>query len=85
MGKLSLRYVGPYEILRRVGEMAYECVFLMELASVHHVFHVSMLKKFLCDPASILPIAGLGVDEDLTYDEVHIEISDRQVKWLRNK
>ena len=53
-GKLSPRYVRPYEILQRVGEVAYELALPAELASVHPVFHVSILKKFLGDLASIL-------------------------------
>ena len=56
-----------------------------ELASVHLVFHVSMLKKCLGDPALILHMEGLGFDEDLSYEEVPVEILDRQVKRLRNK
>ena len=64
--------------------MAYELALPGELASIHPVFHVSMLKKCLGDPASILPVEGLGVDEDLSYDEVPTEILDRQIKRLRN-
>ena len=60
-GKPSPRYVGPYEILQRVGEVAYKLELCAELSSVHPVFHVSMLKKFLGDPASILPVEGLGL------------------------
>ena len=48
-----------------------------ELASIHPVFHDSMVKKCLGDPTSILPVEGLGVDEDLSYEEVHVEIFDR--------
>ena len=48
-----------------------------ELASVHPVFHVYMLKKFLGDPVSILPVEGLRVCEDLSYEEVPVEILDR--------
>ena len=59
--KLSLRYVGPYGILHCVGEVAYELALPAELASVHPVFHVSMLKKCLGDPSSILQVEGLGV------------------------
>ena len=59
-GKLSPRYVGLYEILKRVGEVEYELAFPAELASVHPLFHISMLKKCLGDPASILPVEGLG-------------------------
>ena len=44
-----------------------------------------MLKKCIGDPVSILPLEGLGVDENLSYEEVPVEILDRQVKKLRNK
>ena len=60
-GKLSPRYVGPYEILQRVGEVANDLALPADQDSVHPVFHVSMLKKFLGDPASILPVEGLGL------------------------
>ena len=69
-GKLSPRYVGPYEVLQRVGKVAYELRLPSELASVHPVFHVSMLKKCIGDPVYILPIEGLDVDEVLSYEEV---------------
>ena len=67
-GKLSPRYVGSYSILQRVGEVAYELALAAELASVHLVFDVAMLKKCLGDPSSILPIEGLGDDENLSYE-----------------
>ena len=56
-----------------------------ELAFVHPVFHVSMLKKCLGDPASILPVEGLGVDEDLSYEYIPVKLVDGQVRRLRNK
>ena len=58
--------------------------FPSELASVHPVFHVSMLKEFLGDPASILLVEGLGIDENLSYEEVPVMNFDRLVKRLRN-
>ena len=61
-GKLSTWYVGPYEILRWVGNVAYELKLPSELSLVHQVIHVSMLMKFFGDPIPILPIEGLGVD-----------------------
>ncbi|WMV32483.1 hypothetical protein MTR67_025868 [Solanum verrucosum] len=76
---------GPYPILRRVGKVAYELDSPNELASVHLVFHVSMLKKYISDPTSIVSLEGFGVDKSLSYKEVPIEILDRQVKKLRNK
>ena len=68
-----------------MGEVAYELALPAEQASVHPVFHVSMLKNCLGDPTSILPFEGLGVYEDLSCEEVPIEILDRQFKRLRNK
>ena len=53
-GKLSPRYVGPYEIMQRGGKVAYELRLPSDLSSVHRVFHVSMLKKCIGDPESIL-------------------------------
>ena len=58
-GNLGPRYIGTYEILQRVGNVSYELNLPNDLGSVHHVFHVSMLKKCLGDPTSILPIEGV--------------------------
>ena len=44
-GKLSPRYIGPFEVMKRVGEVAYELALPPGLSGVHPVFHVSMLKK----------------------------------------
>ena len=67
------------------GNVAYELKLPNDLVSVHPVFHVSMLKKCLGDPAFILPVEGLVVDENLSYEEVPVEILDHQVKQIRNK
>ena len=83
--KLSPRYAGRYEVLQQVGKVAYELKLPIEIALFHVVFHVSMLKKCIGDLLSILPIKGLGVYETLSYEEVVVEILDRQVKKLRNK
>ena len=60
-GKLIPRYVGPYEILQRVGKVSYELKLPSELSSVHPIFHVSMLKKYIGNPESILTTKGIGV------------------------
>lgn len=72
--KLSPRYVGPYEILKYVENVAYELNLPNKLAPVHPVFHVSMIKNYIGDLLSILPLEGLGVDENISYEEVPIEI-----------
>ena len=79
-GKLSPLYVGPYENLKRVDKVAYELNLPSELASVHPVFHVSMFKKCIGDPESILPIGGLGVKDNLSYEEVSVQILGSQVR-----
>ncbi|XP_049378370.1 uncharacterized protein LOC125843200 [Solanum stenotomum] len=84
-GKLSPRYIGAYKIIRRVGQVAYELELPQELSSVHPVFHVSMLRKCICDPSHITPTEYVQVTGDLTYEEVPIAILDRQVWKLRNK
>ncbi|CAN4105365.1 unnamed protein product [Withania somnifera] len=84
-GKLSPRYIGPYKIIKRYGQVAYELELPQELSTVHPVFHVSMLRRCISDPSSITPIEDVQITEDLTYEEVPIAILDRQVKKLRNK
>ena len=83
-GKLSPRYIGPYEVLQRVGNVSYELELPNNLASIHLVCHVSMLKNCLGNPTFILPVEGLGVDENLSYEQFAIESLDRTVKQLRN-
>jgi hypothetical protein len=68
-GKLAPHYVGPYQILAKRGEVAYQLSLLEGLSAVHDVFHVSHLKKCLCVPEEQLPVEGLEVQEDLTYIE----------------
>ena len=53
-GKLSLRFIGPFEILERVGTVAYRLALPPSMSSVHEVFHVSMLRKYILDPAHVV-------------------------------
>ncbi|XP_049393478.1 uncharacterized protein LOC125857870 [Solanum stenotomum] len=84
-GKLSPHYIGPYKVIRRIGQVAYELELPQELSTVHPVFHVSMLRKCVGDPSCITPTEDVQVTRDLTYEEVPIAILDRQVRKLRNK
>ncbi|KAH0730003.1 hypothetical protein KY289_001191 [Solanum tuberosum] len=69
------------------ADVAYEVNLPNEVAPVHPVFHVSIIKQCIGDPVSIIPLEGLGVDESLSYDEkvLVVEILNLQVKGLRNK
>ena len=53
-GKLSPRYIGPYEILERIGPVAYRLALPPELLGIHDVFHVSMLRRYRSDPSHVL-------------------------------
>jgi hypothetical protein len=75
-GKLSPRFIGPFMIFRRVGEMAYQIELPDSLSDVHNVFHVSQLKKCLRVPEEQLPMEELSVQGDLTYTEYPIKILD---------
>ena len=61
-GKLSPRYIRPFEIIERISEVAYRLAFLPALSRLHDAFHVSMLKKYLHDPSTILSYESLDVD-----------------------
>ncbi|KAD6796387.1 hypothetical protein E3N88_07283 [Mikania micrantha] len=82
-GKLAPRYVGPFEIIERIGPMAYRLRLPDELSGVHDVFHVSNLKKCLSNESLIIPIEEIQVDEQLHFIEEPLEIMDRKVKQLR--
>ena len=82
---LSSRYLGPYKILKRVGKVEYQLELQVELAAVHPVFHISLLLKCVGDPASVVPLESVAVKHSLSYDDVAIDIIDRQVRGLRNK
>ena len=84
-GKLSPRYIGPFEILDRVGDKAYRLLLPSSLAGVHNVFHVSMLRKCIGEPSQIVETDIPNLTPDLTYEERPIQILDSQVKQLKHK
>ncbi|XP_073269698.1 uncharacterized protein [Primulina huaijiensis] len=84
-GKLSSRYIGPFEILDRIGERVYRLALPPDLDRVHNVFHVSMLRKYLSNPSHVLRHEALDLLPNLSYEEVPVQIMDRKVKVLRNK
>ncbi|XP_050290544.1 uncharacterized protein LOC126728820 [Quercus robur] len=84
-GKLSPRFVGPFEILKRIGKVAYELALPPTPAGVHNVFHVSMLRTCILDPSHVLNYKPLKIKDNLTYEEVPIQILDHKDQVLCTK
>ena len=82
-GKLAPRYVGPFEILERIGPVAYKLKLPQELANIHDNFHVSNLKKCLHDETLHVPLEEIRVNSRLQFTEEPVEIMDREVKTLK--
>ncbi|KAA0045421.1 pol protein [Cucumis melo var. makuwa] len=79
-GKLSPRFVGPFEILEQIGPMAYRLALPPSLSTVHDVFHVSMLRKYVSDPFHVVGYEPLEIDENLSYTEQPVEVLARELK-----
>ena len=79
-GKLAPRYIGPFEIRSRVGEVAYRLILPHKLSRIHPVFHVSMLRKYISDPSHVLQPKMVELNEDLFYEEYPVAVVDRQVR-----
>ncbi|KAA0032554.1 DNA/RNA polymerases superfamily protein [Cucumis melo var. makuwa] len=84
-GKLSPRYIGPYQIMERVGPAAYRLELPIELARIHDVFYVSMLRKYIPDPSHVLQEQPVELKEDLSYVEEPVQILDKKEQVLGNK
>ena len=74
--KLSPRFIGPFEILKRVGNLAYQLALPPSLSTVHNVFHVSMLEKYVIGPSHVLLEATMEIDEKLSYEKRPVQILD---------
>ncbi|XP_075489706.1 uncharacterized protein LOC142528550 [Primulina tabacum] len=88
-GKLNPRYVGPFEILEKVGTLAYRLALPPNMPRIHNVFHVSQLRKYISDPSHVLEAEPLMIEsnlgEELKYEEVAIRIVDTKDQVLRRR
>ena len=84
-GKLLPRFIGPFEILERVGTVAYRLALPPSMSGVHEVFHVSKLRRYTPDPAHVVDWGEIEVDTDGTFEEGLMCIMDSRDKVLRRK
>ena len=88
LGKLAPRYVGPFQIIERIGKLAYGIEWPTSLAGIHNVFHVSHLHKYVHDPEATIPqteLEDLVVEPDLTFVRQPVRVVARDEKRLRTK
>jgi hypothetical protein len=84
-GKLAQRFIEPFKILEKRGEVAYKLELPPQLSDVHDVFHISQLKKCLRMPKEQLPMEVLDAKEDLSYQEYPVKILETSERVTRNK
>ena len=81
-GKLSPRFIGPFEILERVGTVVYRLALPPNMSGVHEVFHISMLRRYTPDPAHVVDWREIEVDTDETFEEVPVCIMESRDQVL---
>ena len=84
-GKLAPRYIGPFPVMTRVGQVAYQLELPPELSEVHDVFHVSQLRRCIAPPAKQADMAELELAKDLTYEEKPLRILEEMDRVTRSK
>ena len=84
-GKLSHRFIGPYEVIEKVGPVAYRLTLAPDFEQIHNVFHVSILRRYRSNPSYVVSSETIELRQDLTYEEELVEILARDLKELRNK
>jgi len=83
--KLSPKFLGPYQISRRIGPVTYEIALPPQLANLHPVFHVSQLRKYVFDPSHVLEADDVQIREDLTMEVPPITLEDSKVEKRQGK
>jgi len=83
--KLTPHFVGPFEIVEKVGVVAYRIALTPLLSNLHDVFHVSQLRKYVYDESHVIQVDELEVRDNLTVETWPVRVEDREVKRLRGK
>ncbi|XP_028080805.1 uncharacterized protein LOC114282360 [Camellia sinensis] len=84
-GKLSPRFIGPFDIIKRIGEVVYHLALSPQLSGVHNMFHVSMLCKYEPNPSHVLDWTEIKIDKNVSYEEKPLQILLTREKVLRGK
>ncbi|RZB91729.1 Transposon Tf2-6 polyprotein [Glycine soja] len=83
--KLTPHFISPFQILKRVGPVAYQIALPPSLSSLHSVFHVSQLHKYIHDPSHVVNLDVVQVKDNLSYETLPLRIEARRTKHLREK
>ena len=83
--KLNPRFVGPFEVLERVDEVAYRIALPLALSGIHNVFQESMLRKYIPNPSHVLSYEPIQIRDDLSYEEILVEILNLKEQGLCNR
>ena len=81
--KLNPIYIGPFEILAKIGPVAYKLRLPQELSNIHFVFHVSNLNNYLSDETLVIPLDEIEINKSLNFVEEPVEIVDREIKQTK--
>ena len=84
-GNLSPRYIGPFDVIERIGAVAYRLALPPQLSGIHDVFHVSMLRRYEPNPSHVLEWSDLDLEADVSYEERAVQILDRRDQILRGR
>lgn len=83
--RLTPRYVGPFDVIEKVGVVAYRIALPPSLSNLHNVFHVFQLRKCVHDVSHAIQVDELEVRDNLTVETWPVRIEDRELKRLRGK
>ena len=83
--KLAPRYVEPYKIIERKGNVTYKLQLSPEMSAIFDVFHVSQLKKCLRVPEEAIAATNIKLQSDLTYDEKPIRMLEEMERGTWSK